>query len=69
MLPATGAAKGKTLGELQVPQHTGATVLAVLREGQPVAMPRGDLRLDAGDHLLALGTSEQLEKLEQMIAR
>jgi voltage-gated potassium channel len=64
---AKTVAAGKTLAELQVPQRSGATVLAVLREGQPVATPKGDLKLDVGDHLLALGTNEQLEKLQALL--
>lgn len=59
-------AAGKTLAELQVPQKTGATLLTVLRAGNDVLTPRGELDLDVGDHLLALGTAEQLEKLERL---
>ena len=46
---------------------TGATVLAVLRDGNPVVSPPGDFHLQAGDHLLALGTREQLERLDRRI--
>lgn len=60
------AAADKTLAMLQVPQKTGATLLAVLRTGTDVMTPRGDLELEVGDHLLALGTAEQLEKLEKL---
>jgi voltage-gated potassium channel len=60
------AAADKTLAALQVPQKTGATLLAVLRTGKDVMMPRGDLELEVGDHLLALGTAEQLEALEML---
>lgn len=49
-----------------MPQKTGATLLAVLRTGTDVMTPRGDLELEVGDHLLALGTAEQLEKLERL---
>lgn len=49
-----------------MPQQTGATLLTVLRAGQDVLTPRGDLELEVGDHLLALGTAEQLEKLEKL---
>ncbi len=60
-------AVGQSLGSLRIPQLTGATLLAVLREGTPLATPRGDLVLAAGDHLLALGTGEQLKKLEGLL--
>lgn len=62
-----GPAAGRSLSELQLPQRTGATVLAVLRGGDEVVMPRADLLLAAGDHLLALGTAEQIEKLEMLV--
>ena len=61
-------ASGRTLGELDVRQATGATVLAILREGAPIANPPGDLVIRAGDRLLALGTGDQLERLEKLIA-
>ncbi|HSE04125.1 MAG TPA: potassium channel protein [Methylomirabilota bacterium] len=59
---------GKTLDGLDIRRATGATVLAVLRDGQPLASPPGDLALAAGDHLLALGTGAQLRRLELLIA-
>jgi voltage-gated potassium channel len=62
-----GQANGRTLSELQLPQRTGANVLAVLRNGDEVVMPRADLKLGVGDHLLALGTAEQLEQLEALL--
>jgi K+/H+ antiporter YhaU regulatory subunit KhtT len=46
---------------------TGVTVLAVLRDGNPVVSPSGDLALAAGDHLLALGTGEQLKRLDKLV--
>ncbi len=42
----------------------GATVLAVLREDGAVELATDSLVVGAGDHVLALGTDEQLEKLE-----
>jgi voltage-gated potassium channel len=58
---------GKTIESLQVSARSGATVLAVVRDGQPTASPRGDFQLAAGDHLLVLGTAEQLKRVEQLI--
>jgi voltage-gated potassium channel len=59
---------GRSLETLRIPQKTGATLLAVLREGNPVVSPRGDVVISSGDHLLALGTGEQLEKLEALVS-
>jgi voltage-gated potassium channel len=61
-------AAGRTLEALAVRSATGATVLAVLRDGNPIANPPSDLTLQAGDRLLALGTTDQLERLEKLIA-
>lgn len=49
-------------------QTTGASILVVLRDGTPTANPPPDLTLVAGDRLLALGTGDQLERLEKLIA-
>ena len=57
----------RTLEAVAVRQATGATVLAVLRDGHPIPNPAGDLRLRGDDRLLALGTRDQLKRLEQLI--
>jgi voltage-gated potassium channel len=59
---------GKTLDDLDLRRATGATVLAVLREGIPQANPPGSFAVQPGDQLLALGTREQLARLERLIA-
>ena len=59
---------GKALESLDVRRVTGATILAILRDGSPVASPPGDFALAKGDQLLALGTKEQLSRLERLIA-
>jgi voltage-gated potassium channel len=67
-LPATSGAIGRTLEALAVRQATGTSVLAVLRDGTPIPNPPPDLTLKAGDRLLALGTGDQLARLEGLIA-
>jgi len=59
---------GKKMGELNIRQSTGATVLAVLREGVPQPNPGADFLLTVNDHMLALGTDEQLKKLESLLS-
>src|SRR4029450_11651679 len=59
---------GQTLDKLNIRRTTGATVLVVIRDGNPVVSPPGDLALAAGDRLLALGTGDQLRRLEKLIA-
>jgi len=58
---------GQSLDTLDVRRVTGATILAVLREGNPLVSPSGDFTLSKGDQLLALGTSAQLARLERLI--
>jgi voltage-gated potassium channel len=59
---------GQTLDRLSIRRVTGATVLAILREARPIVSPPGDFALATGDQLLALGTREQLVRLERLIA-
>jgi voltage-gated potassium channel len=59
---------GRTLDTLNIRRVTGATILAVLREGSPLVSPSGDLVVSKGDQLLAIGTGEQLARLERLIA-
>ncbi len=61
-------ALGRTLDSLDIRAASGASVLAVMRDGTPLVNPPGDLTLRAGDQLLALGTEAQLKRLEQLIA-
>ena len=65
---ADSGAVGRTLEALALRQATGATVLAVMRDGNPVVNPPGDLALAAGDRVLALGTRPQLERVERVLA-
>jgi voltage-gated potassium channel len=58
---------GRPLAELKLSQETGATLLAVLRDGTAIAAPRPDLVLTVRDRLLALGTDEQLAQLEKLL--
>ena len=65
---AESPAAGRSLEALAVRQATGATVLAIMRDGNPVVNPPGDMTLAAGDRVLALGTREQLERVERVLA-
>ncbi|MFZ5441275.1 MAG: potassium channel family protein [Myxococcota bacterium] len=61
-------ADGKTLQQLELGKKTGASVLAVVRNGMPTANPRSDFVLSGGDHLLTLGTVEQLRAVERALS-
>jgi voltage-gated potassium channel len=58
-------AAGESLSALRRRSSTGATFLAVLRSPEgAVEMPADELVLGGGDHILALGTEDQLRVLE-----
>ena len=59
---------GQTLEAIDIRRVTGVTILAILREGSPLVSPPGDFVLSKGDQLLALGTGEQLVRLERLIS-
>jgi voltage-gated potassium channel len=58
---------GKVVDDLDIRRTTGATVLAILREGTPLVNPPGTFGLQTGDQLLALGTRAQLTLLERLL--
>jgi voltage-gated potassium channel len=66
-IPPGSAAVGATLDGLDVRRSTGATVLVVLHDDGGLASPTGDAVLRSGDRLLALGTAEQLRRLEALV--
>lgn len=57
---------GMALGEAQLRQTTGITVLAVRRaNGQMIVSPKDDTRLREGDTLIVLGARSDVEKAER----
>ncbi|MEO8601888.1 MAG: cation:proton antiporter [bacterium] len=66
--PGTHAV-GHTLGEINLRGLTGATVLAVVRDGHGVMIPTGRESLQAGDLLAVAGTTEALDRARQLLAQ
>ena len=62
---------GRTLSEVQIPQHTGLIVIAV-RKGDDhdglVFNPMGSTLLEPGNEVIVLGTAEQVESLKAFVA-
>ena len=67
VVEAASPVAGKTLDDLDIRQATGVSILAILREGNPLVNPPGNFALQPGDQLLALGTREQLARLERLV--
>jgi len=61
-LEAASPAVGRTLREGDLRQRTGATVIAVVRDGTPLPNPDGELRLQAGDTLVLVGSHVEIER-------
>ena len=56
----------KSLKDTGLRQKTGATVLAVIRNGKPLVNPGGDFIIRTGDQLVIFGTKKQLKNLEEI---
>lgn len=65
--PAHHAA-GRTIGELGVRGRTGATILAITRDGGGIPAPSKVERLAAGDVVLLVGTREAVGAAKQLLA-
>jgi len=66
--PGTHAV-GQTLGTLNLRGMTGATVLAIVRDGADVLTPTGRETLAAGDLLAVAGTGEAVEQARTLLAQ
>ena len=61
-LDGNSAAVGKSLGEIDLRKQTGASLLAVVREGTSFPNPAPDFRLEAGDDLVLMGGHGEIER-------
>jgi CPA2 family monovalent cation:H+ antiporter-2 len=61
------AGVGQTLSQLNLRGQTGATVLAIWREGQAMVAPDADERLMAGDVIALAGTQDGIEAARVML--
>jgi len=60
-------AAGKTLAELDLRRRTGATVLSVVRNEQPLPAPDGPTRLEAEDLVVLYGPHEAIDRALAML--
>jgi CPA2 family monovalent cation:H+ antiporter-2 len=68
-MPAGAWAVGKTLAMLNLRAATGATILAISRDGQTVSMPSGHDPLVAGDTLALAGAEHAVEAAKLLLTR
>ncbi len=68
-VPADGSAVGRSLAELGVRASTGATVLAIARDGANMTMPSPSEPLRAGDLLALAGSDEAIAAACELLRR
>ncbi|MCX8072753.1 MAG: cation:proton antiporter [Candidatus Binatia bacterium] len=59
---------GKSLRDLRLRKETGATVIAIVRNGKPLTNPEPDEPIHAGDILVLVGSHEQLDRALQRLS-
>ena len=58
---------GQSLQEAAVRERTGASVIAILREGQAIPNPQPGERVAAGDTLMVVGDREQVTRFGELL--
>jgi CPA2 family monovalent cation:H+ antiporter-2 len=58
---------GKTLKELDLRKHSGATIIAIARGGHAKTNPEPDYTIEAGDILVLLGSHAQLNEAVKLL--
>ncbi|HEX7653199.1 MAG TPA: TrkA C-terminal domain-containing protein, partial [Verrucomicrobiae bacterium] len=66
-LPTSAKVAGKRLREIQLRSVCGASIVGIDREGLSVINPGPEEELRAGDHVLLLGTAEQLAAADKLL--
>lgn len=66
VLTEDSPARGKTIRELDLRARSGATIIAVVRQGKPTTNPPPDWLLQPGDVLVLVGTHAQLDSAEAL---
>jgi CPA2 family monovalent cation:H+ antiporter-2 len=68
-VPKNGYAVGRSLTQLELRARTGATVVAIRREGARVLVPTGREPLQAGDLLAVMGNRESVKRARELIEK
>lgn len=58
---------GRPMGDAQVRTRTGASIVAVVREGSVVASPRPDFRFQGGDVVVVVGDAEGTQAVADIL--
>lgn len=66
-LPSDSPAIGKNLAQLDLRGQTGATLIAVVRNGETQVSPGADFRMQAADTAVLLGPPESIERAVEFL--
>ena len=66
-LPSDSPAIGKNLAQLDLRGQTGATLIAVVRNGETIVSPGADFRMQAADTTVLLGPPESIERAVEFL--
>ncbi|ACO04429.1 MAG TPA: potassium transporter TrkA [Persephonella sp.] len=63
-VPSNSPIAGKKIGESQIRQRTGVTVIAIMKEkeGETIVNPLPDNLIEGGDTIVIIGTRDQIER-------
>lgn len=67
-VPAGPGVAGRSIGDLHVRAETGATIVALIRDGLPVANPGPDTTFETGDQVAVLGEPSGVEQAATLLA-
>lgn len=59
---------GQTLESADIGKRTGATIIAIQREEETITSPPANTAFEEGDTLIVIGTRENCEALEEVLA-
>jgi len=62
-------AAGKSLSDLQIRKGTGASVIAVIRNGNAIPNPGADFVLESGDTIVLVGSWEEINRAVDFLER
>lgn len=60
---------GRAIAELEIRKRTGASVTAILRQGDAIPNPQPDREILTGDTLMVVGTREQVQRFLELFPR
>lgn len=58
---------GKTIGDLQIRQNTGAMIIAILKKEEKIITPGPDQKIPEGATLVVIGDRKQVKRCKELI--